>query len=194
MTALTFGCVLCSELCRIQCSRVSTAILYPTTIVSRRLTFPLSRRSDRFCVCILLTRAFPLRSKCAHQLNILHAQLASSTDIFTSEPCANLAGVARINTLLPTGDVCEQQDNADKMTDFAKSPGVKVQDALVAAAIAYRKHPRNAEDIGGGLIPSISYCTKNPCNQEFVGVVNEQLPGINPRSSLSAPVYLVALY
>lgn len=98
-----------------------------------------------------------------------------------------MAGVAgiRINALLSTGDVCAQQDNADKMIDFAKSSGVKNldQDALVAAAIAYRKHPRNAKDIGGGLIPSIPqnpYCTKNPRNQELVGVVNEQLLGINP--------------
>ena len=66
------------------------------------------------------------------------------------------------------------------MIDFAESPGVKNQDALVAAAIAYRKHPRNAEDICRSLIPSIPYCNRNPRKQELVGVVNEQLPGINP--------------
>jgi len=66
------------------------------------------------------------------------------------------------------------------MIDFAKSAGVKNQDALIAAAIAYRKHPRNAEDIGGGVIPSIHYCTKQPRNQELIGAVNEPLPGVNP--------------
>jgi len=66
------------------------------------------------------------------------------------------------------------------MIDFAKSPGDKNQDALFAAAIAYRKHPRNAQDLGGGVIPSIPYYTKEPRNQELVGVVNQQLPGVNP--------------
>jgi hypothetical protein len=61
-----------------------------------------------------------------------------------------------------------------------KSPGVKNQDALIAAAIAYRKHARNAEDIDGRRhFPSIHYCTKQPRNQELVGVVNELLPGVN---------------
>ena len=66
------------------------------------------------------------------------------------------------------------------MIDFAKSASVKNQDALIAAAITYRKHPRNTEDIGGGVILSIPYCTKQPRNQELVGVVNDQLPGVNP--------------
>jgi hypothetical protein len=116
----------------------------------------------------------------AHSINVLHPQLASGGDILTSDPCVNLAGVAGINALLSTGGVCDQQDNADKMIDFAKSPGVKSEDALIAAAIACRKHPCNSEDIGGGAIPSIPYCTKLPRNQELVGVINEQLPGVNP--------------
>ena len=62
------------------------------------------------------------------------------------------------------------------MIDFAKSSGVKNQDALIAAAIAYR----NAQDIGAGVILSTPYCTKQPRNQELVRVVNEQLPGVNP--------------
>jgi hypothetical protein len=71
--------------------------------------------------------------------------------------------------------------NADKMIDFAISPGVKNQDALIAAAIAYRKHPCNVEDIGGGVSLSIPYCTKQPRNQDLVGGgVDEQLPGVNP--------------
>ncbi|KAN0112123.1 hypothetical protein V8E52_007863 [Russula decolorans] len=142
------------ELCCIQCSPVSTATLsgYSTTVVSHRPTFPLSRRSGRI-------------------------SLASAGDIFTGQrpmcQLGGLAGVTGINALLST-------DNADKMIDFAKSPGDKNQDALFAAAIAYRKHPRNAQDLGGGVIPSIPYYTKEPRNQELVGVVNQQLPGVNP--------------
>ena len=66
------------------------------------------------------------------------------------------------------------------MIDFAKSSGVNNKDALIAAAIAYRKHPRNAEDIGQGVIPSTPYCTKQPRNQELARIVNDQLPGVNP--------------
>jgi hypothetical protein len=66
------------------------------------------------------------------------------------------------------------------MINFAKSPGVTNEDALIAAAIAYRQHPRNADDIGGDIVPSTPYCTKQPRNQELVGIVNEQLPGVNP--------------
>jgi hypothetical protein len=112
-----------------------------------------------------------------------------------------LAGVAGINALLSTGGVCDQQDNADKMIDFAKSASVKNQDALIAAAITYRKHPRNTEDIGGGVILSIPYCTKQPRNQELVGVVNDQLPGVNldlfggtHQSFLSVPVCLSVFF
>jgi hypothetical protein len=109
-----------------------------------------------------------------------HPQLASGGDVFTNEPCVNLAGVAGINALISTGGVCDQQDNADNMIDFAKSPGVTNQAALIAAAIAYRQHPRNADDIGGGVIPSTPYCTEQPRNPELVGIVNEQLPGVTP--------------
>jgi hypothetical protein len=66
------------------------------------------------------------------------------------------------------------------MIDFANSPGVTNQADLIAAAIAYRKHPRNADDIGDGVIPSTPYCTNPPRNQELVGIVNEQLPGVHP--------------
>ena len=91
-----------------------------------------------------------------------------------------LAGIAGINALLSTGGVCDQQDNADSMIDFANSAGVTNQADLIAAAIAYRQHPRNADDIGGGITPSTPYCTKAPRNQELVGIVNEQLPGVDP--------------
>lgn len=91
-----------------------------------------------------------------------------------------LAGLAGIDALLSTGGVCDQQDVADKMIDFAKSSGITNKDALIAAAIAYRQHARNADDMGGGVIPSTPYCTKSPRNPELVGMVNEQLPGVNP--------------
>lgn len=67
------------------------------------------------------------------------------------------------------------------MIDFAKSPGVMNQPDLIAAAIAYRQHARNADDMGGSImIPSTPYCTQPPRNQELVGIVNAQLPGVNP--------------
>jgi len=66
------------------------------------------------------------------------------------------------------------------MIDFAKSPGVTNQADLIATAIAYRQHPRNADDMGEGIIPSTPYCTKDPRNQELVGIVNAQLPGVDP--------------
>lgn len=66
------------------------------------------------------------------------------------------------------------------MIDFAKSPGVTNQADLIAAAVAYRQHARNADDMGEGIIPSTPYCTKSPRNQELVGIVNAQLPGVDP--------------
>ena len=91
-----------------------------------------------------------------------------------------MAGIDGINALLSTGGVCDQQDNADNMIDFAKSAGVTNTADLIAAAIAYRKHPRNADDIDGGIVPSTPFCTKPPRNPELVGIVNEQLPGVDP--------------
>ncbi|KAH9066417.1 hypothetical protein EDB87DRAFT_1672249 [Lactarius vividus] len=89
--------------------------------------------------------------------------LVSGGDIFTNQPCVELAGLGGIDALLSTGGVCDQQDIADKMIDFAKSEGITNKQALIAAAVAYRQHARNADDMGGG-----------------VGIVNEQLPGVDP--------------
>ncbi|KAH9027666.1 hypothetical protein EDB84DRAFT_1272582 [Lactarius hengduanensis] len=106
--------------------------------------------------------------------------LVSGGDILTNQPCVELAGLGGINALLSTGGVCDQQDIADKMIDFAKSQGIKNKKALVAAAVAYRQHARNADDIGDGVVPSTPYCTKAPRNPELEGIVNEQLPGVEP--------------
>jgi hypothetical protein len=107
--------------------------------------------------------------------------LASGGDITSADqPCVKLAGLDGLNALLAGTDPCAQQNNADAMIDFAKSKGIKNKDALIANAITYRKHPRNALDIGGGLIPSTPYCTKAPRNSELVNVVNGQLDGVNP--------------
>ncbi|KAH9981073.1 hypothetical protein BGW80DRAFT_1268235 [Lactifluus volemus] len=92
--------------------------------------------------------------------------LNSGGDIHTNDPCVQLAGIDGINGLLSTAAVCDQQNNADNMIDFAKSPGVTNQAALIAAAIA--------------ITPSTPYCTTPPRNQELVGVFNAQLPGVNP--------------
>ncbi len=107
------------------------------------------------------------------------AQFASGGDTVTNDPCVQLAGIKGINALLADADTCDQQDNADAMIDFAKSRGITNANALIANAIAYRKHPRNAVNMQG-TIPSTPYCQKPPKNQELLGVVNDQLPGLNP--------------
>jgi hypothetical protein len=52
------------------------------------------------------------------------------------------------------------------MVDFAKLPGITNKQALIANAIAYRKHPRNALNIDG-VVPSMPFCEKAPCNPEL---------------------------
>jgi hypothetical protein len=95
------------------------------------------------------------------------------------DPCVQLAGQNGISSLLAGADACAQQDNADAMIDFAKKPGIKNQQALIANAIAYRKHPRNALNING-VTPSTPFCQRAPRNPELKGVVNGQLKGVDP--------------
>ncbi|KAI9445995.1 hypothetical protein H4582DRAFT_1804154 [Lactarius indigo] len=95
------------------------------------------------------------------------------------DPCVKLAGQNGIAALLANADPCAQQNNADAMVDFAKSAGVKNEQALIANAVAYRKHPRNALNIDG-VVPSTLFCEKAPRNKELSGVVNAQLQGVDP--------------
>ena len=95
------------------------------------------------------------------------------------DPCVTLAGLNGISALLANADQCAQQDNADAMVDFAKSPGVTNEQALIDNAVAYRKHPRNALNING-VVPSTLFCERAPRNQELSGVVNAQLQGVDP--------------
>ena len=95
------------------------------------------------------------------------------------DPCVVLAGQNGISALLANADACAQQNNADAMVDFAKSPGVNNEQALIANAVAYRKHPRNALNING-VTPSTLFCENAPRNQELNGVVNAQLQGVDP--------------
>lgn len=120
-------------------------------------------------------------TQCKQQLTYIGSitQLASGGDIFTNEPCVTLAGDNGINALLADADPCDQQDNADAMIDFAKSAGVTNSADLIANAIAYRQHPRNAFSVNG-VIPSTPYCQKAPKNDELTGIVNAQLPGVSP--------------
>lgn len=104
--------------------------------------------------------------------------LASGGDIFTNDPCVKLAGEDGINALLAGDDPCAQQDNADAMIDFANSANITNRDALVANAVAYRKHPRNALNING-IVPSTPFCQKAPRNPELQGLVNAQLDGVD---------------
>ena len=95
------------------------------------------------------------------------------------DPCVVLAGQNGISALLANADACAQQDNADAMVDFAKSPGVNNEQALIANAVSYRQHPRNALNIGG-VTPSTLFCERAPRNNELSGVVNAQLQGVDP--------------
>jgi len=104
---------------------------------------------------------------------------ASGGDIVTNTPCVTLAGVNGINALLANGGPCDQQDNADAMIDFAKSDGVTNGPALIANAISYREHPRNALNING-VTPSTPFCQTAPKNSELDGIVNAQLDGVDP--------------
>lgn len=96
-----------------------------------------------------------------------------------NDPCVVLAGINGINALLANADACAQQDNADAMVDFAKSPGITNEQALIANAVAYRQHPRNALNING-VVPSTLFCENAPRNPELQGVVNGQLQGVDP--------------
>jgi hypothetical protein len=51
--------------------------------------------------------------------------------------------------------------NADAMVDFAKSPGITNELALIANAVAHRRHPRNALNVNG-VAPSMLFCEKAP--------------------------------
>ncbi|KAH9160848.1 hypothetical protein EDB89DRAFT_1862179 [Lactarius sanguifluus] len=107
------------------------------------------------------------------------------------DPCVKPAGQNGIAALLANADPCARQDNADSMVDFAKSPGVKNEQALIANAVAYRKHPRNAPNIDG-VVPSTLFCEKAPRNEELSGVVNAQLQGVDPGMFGSPKTGLVA--
>jgi len=104
----------------------------------------------------------------------------SGGDLTTGTPCVTLAGDRGISALLANGAPCDQQDVADDMVTFAKSKGIKNKQALIDNAIAYRKHPRNALALDGGVTPSTPFCQKAPKNAELKGVVNAQLDGVNP--------------
>ena len=74
-----------------------------------------------------------------------------------------LAGINGIHALLANADACAQQDNADAMVNFAKSPGIMNEQALIANAVAYRRHPHNALNVNG-VVPSMLFCEKAPRN------------------------------
>jgi len=104
---------------------------------------------------------------------------ASGGDIFTNDPCVELAGLGGINALLANANPCDQQDVADAMIDFARSEGVINSDELIAFAIQYRQHPRNALNILG-VVPSSPYCLVAPRNPELFGIYNGQVDGVVP--------------
>ncbi|TFK92276.1 hypothetical protein K466DRAFT_581998 [Polyporus arcularius HHB13444] len=105
--------------------------------------------------------------------------LKSGGDTQTGDPCVKLAGINGINALLANADPCAQQENADAMIDFAKSRGIKNKAALIANAVSYAKHPRNALNING-VVPSTPFCQKAPRNAELKGLSHAQLKGVDP--------------
>ena len=74
-----------------------------------------------------------------------------------------LEGINGIHALLANADACAQQDNAYAMVDFTKSPGITNEQALIANAVAYCRHPRNALNVNG-VTPSTLFCEKAPRN------------------------------
>ncbi len=105
--------------------------------------------------------------------------LKSGGDTQTGDPCVKLAGINGINALLANADPCAQQENADAMIDFAKSRGIKNKAALIANAVSYAKHPRNALNING-VVPSTPFCQKAPRSAELKGLSHAQLKGVDP--------------
>jgi hypothetical protein len=105
--------------------------------------------------------------------------LNSGGDIEVGDPCVKLTGKDGITSLLANADPCAQQDNADAMVTFAKSPNITNKDALITNAREYRTHARNAVQIGDE-IPSTPFCQKAPKNEELNDLFNAQLDGVNP--------------
>ncbi|KAL0578698.1 hypothetical protein V5O48_003318 [Marasmius crinis-equi] len=104
--------------------------------------------------------------------------IQSGGDIFSIDsPCISLGGTRSISALLADADPCAQQDVADAMITFAKSKGVVNSKKLIAFAVAYRMHPRNAVRILG-MVPATPYCSRAPINAELIGIFNEQLEGV----------------
>ncbi|KAI0274111.1 hypothetical protein BGY98DRAFT_1117708 [Russula aff. rugulosa BPL654] len=72
--------------------------------------------------------------------------------------------------------VCSRTTHA--MVDFAKSPGITNEQALIANAVAYRRHPRNALNVNG-VAPSTLFCERRLVTQ-LNRVVTSQLQGVDP--------------
>lgn len=114
----------------------------------------------------------------AQQWQDLCLASGGDTSAANGNPCVQLAGVDGINALLANGDICLQQDVADKMVDFAKGSGINNKDALIKFAQTYLAHPRNALNING-VVPSTPFCQKAVKNSELKGIFHKQLDGVD---------------
>jgi len=101
---------------------------------------------------------------------------ADLSDYEGSNPCFDY-GVDGYNALCADADVCAQQEVADAMVTFAKSKGVCNSAELIQVAVAYRKLPRESEEMFG-FYPSTPYCNKISVNTELWGIWNEQPEGV----------------
>ncbi|KAJ7172307.1 hypothetical protein C8R46DRAFT_1190213 [Mycena filopes] len=95
---------------------------------------------------------------------------------FDSDPCFDY-GLGGFSALFADADVCAQQEIADSMISFAKSPHVTNSVDIIQMAISYRKMPRQSELLFG-FYPSTPYCTIAPINEELRGIWNEQPEGV----------------
>ncbi|KAJ7271955.1 hypothetical protein B0H12DRAFT_1228818 [Mycena haematopus] len=93
-----------------------------------------------------------------------------------ADPCFDY-GLDGFSALCADADVCAQQAVADAMITFAKSDGVRNSADLIQVALAYRKLPREVEEIFG-FYPSTPYCSIRPINTELYGIWNEQPEGV----------------
>ncbi|KAJ6502383.1 hypothetical protein C8R45DRAFT_617960 [Mycena sanguinolenta] len=92
------------------------------------------------------------------------------------DPCFDY-GIDGFSALCADADVCAQQAVADAMITFAKSEGVSNSADLIQVAVAYRRLPREAEEIFG-FYPSTPYCHIASINTELNGIWNEQSEGV----------------
>ncbi|KAM6496957.1 proline-rich protein [Amanita muscaria] len=86
----------------------------------------------------------------------------------------NPQSVASFTTLLAAAGPCDQQDQADKMIDLAKT--LQNNGQVIALTQIFAQQPRNTP-----TSLSVPYCQKAPRNAELDGLFQCQFAGANPK-------------